>query len=121
MATKEQVRQEYLPQDVIHQSLVAFGQGAGCVRVSSRACREFVGLMSRVEEAGSLHETWGEIGVQMLERMRAVGRIAASLLLEKGRVTIEKEEVAIAFRRVQLGSKTGDCDKERTANASGGG
>lgn len=108
MASKE-TRKKYTQQDVLNQTLVAFGQGAGCVRVSSRACRELVGLMAPIIEARDLEDEWGENGVQMLERIRTVGRVAASLLLEEGRVHIEENDVAVAFRRVQMGSKTGEC------------
>lgn len=106
--------QTYTPQDVLNQSLIALGQGTGCVRVSSRAAREFVRLMTAVEEKKSLHEDWGRIAVQMLERMRTIGRVAASLTLDEGRVHINDEDIAIAFRRVQGGSKTEMCETSMT-------
>ena len=108
MSTKEG-QKAYSPQDVINQSLVALGQGTGCIRISSRACRVFVDLMTAVEAKRKLHEQWEQTAVQMLERMRTVGRVAASLILDEGRVHIEEEEITLAFRRVQGGSKTIDC------------
>ena len=113
MASKEE--RVYSQQDVLNQCLVAFGQGTGCVRVSSEACREFIGLMSQVEERRELHKDWGDIAVQMLERMRTIGRVAASLLLKDGRVHIEARDVAVAFRRVQMGSKSPGCGDRAVA------
>ncbi len=108
MASKE-TRKKYTQQDVLNQTLVAFGQGAGCVRVSSRACRELVGLMTPIIEARELAAEWEEIAVQMLERIRTIGRVAVDLMLKEGRVYIEENDVAVAFRRVQLGSKSEGC------------
>ncbi len=118
MASKE-TRKRYSKQDVLNQTLVAFGQGTGCVRVSSGACRELVGLMTPIIEARNLAGDWEDIAVQMLERIRTIGRVAVNLMLDEGRVYIEEKDVAVAFRRVQLGSKTGDCfrdSEERTGD-----
>ena len=109
MASKE-TGKRYSEQDVLNQTLVAFGQGTGCVRVSSGACRELVGLMTPIVEARDLTAKWEDIAVQMLERIRTIGRVAVNLMLDEGRVYIEEKDVAVAFRRVQLGSKTGDCN-----------
>ena len=119
MASKE-TRRRYTKQDVLNQTLVAFGQGTGCVRVSSGACRELVGLMTPIIEARNLADQWGEIAVQMLERIRTIGRVAVNLMLDEGRVFIDEKDVAVAFRRVQLGSKTGDCDGADETRAGGG-
>lgn len=112
---KDQDERTYTPQDVVNQSLVALGQGTGYVRVSSRACREFVRLMTALEEVRELHKEWGTTAVQLLERMRTIGRVAASLTLDEGRVHINKEDIAIAFRRVQAGSKTDSCSINASA------
>ena len=117
MASKE--AREYSQQDVLNQCLVAFGQGTGCVRVSSGACREFLGLVGQVAEQRELHKDWGEIAVQMLERMRTIGRVAAGLLLAEGRVHIEERDVVVAFRRVQVGSKSIDCGRASGRSAGG--
>ena len=115
--------QTYTQQDVIHQCLVAFGQGTNFMRVSSRACREFVRLMQISESQHAMHRTWGTDAVQLLERVRAIGRLAAALAVDQGTTVIEAEVVQRGFRKVRLVSKTGWCgngEGEGEGSGSGG-
>ncbi|MEO1368645.1 MAG: hypothetical protein AAFX50_15840, partial [Acidobacteriota bacterium] len=110
-ASKEN-RQTYTRRDVINQSLIAFGQGTNFMRVSSRACREIERLMVVVDESRSLHERWGTIAVQILERVRSIGRVARAWAVEDGETVIGEEYIGRAFRKVKLTSKTVDCDED---------
>ncbi|MEM8995127.1 MAG: hypothetical protein AAGF23_10100 [Acidobacteriota bacterium] len=107
-ASKEN-RQTYTRRDVINQSLVAFGQGTNFMRVSSRACREIERLMTVADQQRGLTEHWGEIAVQLLERVRSVGRVAQAWAIEDGETVIGEEYIGRAFRKVQLTSKTTGC------------
>lgn len=107
-------RQTYTKQDVINQSLVAFGQGTNFMRVSSRACREFVRLMLVSANENDLHKDWGEIAVQLLERVRAIGRVTQAWAVEDGETVIREEYIRRGFRKVQLTSKTEGCTPDPT-------
>lgn len=108
--TKES--RDYTPQDVINQSLVAFGQGTQFMRVSSRACRVLVNVMTSVDESQKLHEEWGTIAVQILERIRTAGRLAMARAVDSGRSCINEEDVEVALRRVRASSKSSDCGSD---------
>lgn len=103
--------QTYTKQDVVNQSLVAFGQGTNFMRVSSRACREFVRLMMNALDEHEFHEEWGESGVQVLERVRSIGRVVQAWAVEDGETAIKEAGIARAFMKVGLTSKTGWCEQ----------
>ena len=106
---QDEPRQTYTKQDVINQSLVAFGQGTNFMRVSSLACREFVRLMLVTANEHDLHEDWGEIAVQLLERVRSIGRVTQAWAIEDGDTVIREANIRRAFRKVGLTSKTDKC------------
>lgn len=106
--TKES--RDYTPQDVVNQSLVAFGQGTQFMRVSSRACRVLVEIVSYLAEAHDVTTTWDRDAVQALERLRVAGRLAAQRAIEEGRTYVDAEDVKIAMRRVRAVSKSTWCD-----------
>ncbi|MEM1203159.1 MAG: hypothetical protein AAGN66_08020 [Acidobacteriota bacterium] len=106
---EEEPGQTYTQQDVVSQSLVAFGQGTHFMRVSSRACRVLVAVMENLVLTRRVQETWGTDAVQVLERVRLIGRVAASLAVKDARTVIEEADVRIAVPRVQIVSKTDHC------------
>ena len=110
MSEENEAGQTYTKQDVINQSLVAFGQGTNFMRVSSRALREFVDAAQQLIDMRSMHEHWGEVAVQVLERVRTMGRVAAALAIEDGRTYIDEENVRVAMRKVRMMSKSDWCD-----------
>lgn len=99
----------YTPEDVIQQSLVAFGQGTNYVRVNREAAQYIVDLMKSLIERFRTHETWETDAVQVLERLRAIGRLAALYATQGGQTVIDGEVVSRATILVQRTSKT-NCD-----------
>ena len=77
-------------EQILGQFFVAFGQGAGCVRVARDTIvairNQYVGMIEK--EA----RTWEEDSVQVLERVRTVGRLAALTALQRGSPTIERQD-----------------------------
>ncbi|MEM8930038.1 MAG: hypothetical protein AAGE94_02620 [Acidobacteriota bacterium] len=119
-------QREYTRQDVINQSLVAFGQGTQFMRVSAQACSVVTSVMNAVDEHQKLHATWGTIAVQVLERIRTAGRLAAARAVDDARTFISEEDVEVALRRVRATSKSGQCgsdggDDDGSGDGSGGG
>ncbi|MEM9598110.1 MAG: hypothetical protein AAGD06_27860 [Acidobacteriota bacterium] len=106
---EEEPGQTYTQQDVVSQSLVAFGQGTHFMRVSSRACRVLVAVMENLVLTRRIHENWGTEAVQILERVRLIGRVAASLAVKDARTVVEEADVRFAVPRVQIVSKTDRC------------
>lgn len=105
----------FTQEDVLHQCLVVFGQGTDCVRVNRGAIRVFTEDMRHLISDRKLHERWETIAVQMLERIRMIGRAAAALATNDGRTVISDEDVNRAFSKVQLASKSGECPPKMTA------
>lgn len=102
----------YTPDDVVQQSLVAFGQGTDYMRVNRDAAQGIVDLMRATVERTKVHERWETDAVQILERLRAVGRVAALYATQDGRTVINGEDVSKAAVKVQLASKTNDCSRD---------
>ena len=99
----------YTPEDVVQQSLVAFGQGTNYLRVNAEAAQYVVDLMQATIERFRIQESWETEAVQVLERLRAIGRLAASYATQNGSTVITGEEVSRAAILVQRTSKTMIC------------
>jgi hypothetical protein len=91
------------------QALVVFGQGTDTLRVSRAAVMTFRNCMSR-RITPQVIETWDGIAVQLLERVRTIGRVAAQLALAEGDTCISRDHVLAAFEQVAQRSKTSFCD-----------
>ena len=91
------------------QTLVVFGQGTESLRVSRSAVMTFRNCMNR-RITPELIETWDQIAVQLLERVRTIGRVAGQLALAEGDTCIFRDHVLTAFDRVARRSKTPMCD-----------
>ena len=100
----------YTIADVINQSMVAFGQGTDYLRVNHRACRRLATFMTNTNDRHRLTEVWQDQAVQVLERVRMIGRVAAAIATEVGRTFINEDDVHQAITRVTFASKTGMCD-----------
>lgn len=108
----------YTPDDVVQQSLVAFGQGTDYMRVNAEAAQYVVDLMRVTIERFRVHETWETEAVQVLERLRAIGRLSASYATQGGSTVITGEEVSKASILVQRSSKTSLCNSGGTSPAT---
>lgn len=95
---------------ILGQFYVAFGQGAGCVRVHREtigAIREhYVGLIEKNADS------WEAEGVQVLERVRTVGRLAALKAVQDGSSAIAPKHFTDSTTAVQARSRTRWCGME---------
>ena len=94
-------------EQILGQFFVAFGQGSGCVRVGREtilAIRDqYIDMIAK--EYGS----WEEEAVQVLERVRTVGRLSALIALQRGSSTIERQDFLESTGTVQHRSRTRWC------------
>jgi len=113
-------------EDRLGQCLVAFGAGAGAIRVRRNAVRSFVeALRPSFERVAENHPCWWldpkdylEYGgdekeyrshaTQITDLSRAVGRLAADNATWDGRFSIEKDDVKDAFKRVKKHYQRGE-------------
>jgi hypothetical protein len=98
----------YSKDGIMAQCWVAFGQGSGSLRVSQEAA---IALQSQYYGAitNDLLDKWDGEAVQILERMRAIGRLAAHLAAGRGDTRISAVDVAEATASVQRTSDTERC------------
>ena len=99
----------YTIADVINQSMVAFGQGTDYLRVNHRACRRLAAFMTETNDRHRLTEVWQDQAVQILERVRMIGRVAAAFATEEARTFINEDDVQRAIVKVGLASKSEFC------------
>jgi len=85
---------------ILGQMLVALGQGTGTVRVSHGACLAFRARY-RGWIDGEIVALWGGASVQILERVRAIGRLLAARAGLAGRTAIAAAGVEAAARFVE--------------------
>lgn len=95
--------------NILSQVLVAFGQGTGPIRVSRKAARALTNRY-RPMITREVIEQWDEEGGQALERIRAIGRLAAQTMTQKARSAINADDVIDSARAVERASGTGFCD-----------
>ena len=104
----EDASKDYTREGILDQILVAFGQGTGAVRVAGQAA---VALRDRYEPYADdrVLARWGEVGVQILERIRAMGRLAALRATEAASTVITRPMVTTAIESVEKVSLTDFC------------
>ena len=94
-------------EQIMGQFFVAFGQGTGCVRGAPHTIaairHHYVGMIEQYSAS------WEEDAVQVLERVRTVGRLAALNSLQHGSSTIGPEDFEAATGKVQHQSRTRWC------------
>jgi hypothetical protein len=98
----------YTRDGILAQILVAFGQGTGALLVSQEACQPFDERYRPRIDAEVL-AAWRTQGVQVLERIRAIGRSAALQTSLAGGSVISRETVVGAMRAVEAVSLTSLC------------
>ncbi len=87
----------YTQDGTIAQILVAFGQGTGMTRISQRAVMALHGrYFGHIDKSGIL-PVWTDHAVQVLERIRTIGKLAALKALERGDTTIGEADVNAAI------------------------
>jgi hypothetical protein len=116
LAQGTQAAEVYTHEGVLAQVFAAFGQGTGAVRVAHDAC---LALRERYEPLldDVLLAAWGREGVQVLERIRAIGRAAATRTSLHGGIAINRDEALAAMESVEALSGTYICSSLRRANA----
>lgn len=99
----------YTQEGIMAQIWVAFGQGAGPTRTSQKAV---MALHARYfAEAGKqeILSSWGKEAVQVLERIRAIGRVATLKATERASTVISEGDVNAAMLAVERESLTFLC------------
>jgi hypothetical protein len=82
----------YTQEGIMAQIWVAFGQGTGTTRVSQKAVMALHGrYFAHIAKTG-IAAAWGDEAVQVLERIRAIGRLAALTTSQRGATTILEED-----------------------------
>ncbi len=107
----------YTRDGIMAQVLVAFGQGCGAVRVSQEACELFQERYAPLIDR-SLLGAWKTEGVQVLERIRAIGRSALLQTNLEGVTEISRGAVLNAMKAVEASSRTSWCPPGDEAQAA---
>ena len=100
---------DYTQEGIMAQIWVAFGQGTGCARVSQKAVMALrARYFDHIQTSGVI-EVWKENAMQVLERIRLIGKIAALIAIQRGDTTISEADVQIAIVKVEVESDTSWC------------
>lgn len=99
----------YTQEGIMAQILVAFGQGTGATRVSHAAVTALRDLYFDAIKPEIVSTHWETEAVQVLERIRALGRLAASKAVLRGDTTVSDLDVSSSAPTIQLQSDTDFC------------
>jgi hypothetical protein len=94
---------------IMAQIWVAFGQGMGMTRVSQMAVMALHGRYFGHINDSCIRPVWKDHAVQVLERIRTIGKFAALKALERGDTTISKDDVIAAMAAVEFKSDSSWC------------
>lgn len=98
----------YTTDGIMAQLWVAFGQGTGAVRVGQEAAWALRELYyDAIDE--TVLSVWESEAVQVLERIRTIGRLAAARTVEQAQVAVSRETVLQAAAAVEAVSGTSFC------------
>lgn len=98
----------YTKEGIMAQVWIAFGQGTGAIRVSQSAALELHRwYWDAITE--SVVDTWGDVALQVLDRIRAIGSLAALKAILQGATAINAMMVHEAAVTVQQMSDTPIC------------
>ncbi|HEY0512131.1 MAG TPA: hypothetical protein VGH73_09520 [Thermoanaerobaculia bacterium] len=100
------------------QIWIAFGQGAGAIRVSQEAAMELHRWYFDAITPQVVAEAWETSAVQVLDRIRAIGSLAAMKATSLGGTAISTQNVYDSASMVQESSGTPLCPPEPAAPAS---
>ncbi len=98
----------YTKDGIMAQIWVAFGQGTGPIRVSQQAALELRVLYYDAINANAINH-WEAEGTQVLERIRAIGRLAALKAIQTAETAITAEQVRTSALLVEARSDTVLC------------
>ena len=98
----------YTQDGIMAQVYVAFGQGTGAIRVSQEAALELHRWYYNAITPAVVAD-WGITALQVLDRIRAIGSLAALKAILQGSPTITVMLVYEAAVQVQLESDTPIC------------
>lgn len=98
----------YTQDGIMAQVYVAFGQGTGAVRVSQEAALELHRWYYNAITP-ALIAAWGSSALQVLDRIRAIGSLAALKAIQQGSPTITVMQVYESAEQVQVESDTPYC------------
>jgi hypothetical protein len=98
----------YTREGILTQVFVALGQGTGALHISQAACRALAERYApRIDDA--VCSEWEANAVQVLERIRAIGRTAAAQAAVAGESSVSAGRLIDAARRVEGMSLTPLC------------
>jgi hypothetical protein len=99
---------DYTRDGIMAQMFVAFGQGTGAVRVSQDVCTALRDrYYGHIDDA--VVRDWETLAVQVLERIRALGRLMAINAGAAGKTNLAGADVESAARLVEAQSFTPLC------------
>jgi hypothetical protein len=99
----------YTQEGIMYQMFVAFGQGTGSTRVSQDAAVALRGLYFDAITPEVVGTRWAAEAVQVLERIRAIGKLAAFHAMQRGDTSISATDVQASAETVQTTSDTDLC------------
>lgn len=99
----------YTQEGIMAQVWIAFGQGAGAIRVSHDAAMELRRWYYDAITPEVINEKWKTDAVQALDRIRAIGRLAALKAAGAGSTVIKPEDIYASAHKVQAVSCTPLC------------
>jgi hypothetical protein len=99
----------YSQDGIMAQILVAFGQGTGLIRVSQEAALELRRWYYDAITPQVIDQQWEAQAVQVLDRIRAIGSLAALKATTGGATTISPQHVYESASTVQDTSDTDLC------------
>jgi methionyl-tRNA formyltransferase len=99
----------YTKDGIMAQIYVAFGQGAGAIRVSQDAALELHRWYYDAITPQVVDVEWSTQALQVLDRIRAIGSLAASKATNQGATAISPQIVYESAIQVQQTSDTELC------------
>lgn len=99
----------YTQEGIMAQIWIAFGQGAGALRVTQGAAMELHRWYYGAITPDVVEEKWETDALQVLDRIRAIGSLAALKATSLGATAITPQEVYDSASQVQDTSSTALC------------
>jgi hypothetical protein len=99
----------YTQLGIMGQIWVTFGQGTGATRISQRAVMALYNRYFEYIASCGGPDIWEGHAMQVLERIRTMGRFAALIALQRGDTTISERDVKDAIEAVERDSDTSIC------------
>lgn len=99
----------YTQEGIMAQIWIAFGQGAGLIRVSQEAAMELHRWYFDAITPEVIEVKWATDALQVLDRIRAIGSLAALKATSLGSTVITPQNVYESASQVQDTSSTPLC------------